>query len=109
MSSVPAARSLRRSMTDAELRLWRHLRRQQLGVVFRRQVPIGAFIVDFACLPAKLVVEVDGGQHDEAPADVVRDRWLGEKGFRVLRFWNHEVLTNLDGVIAAIQEKLGRL
>ncbi len=73
---------------------------------FRRSAPIGTYIVDFACLERKLVIEVDGGQHAESAADIERDTWLRERGFRVLRFWNHEVLTNNAGVAAVIFEAL---
>ena len=100
------ARELRTAMTDAERALWHVLRDRQLGVRFRRQAPIGTYIVDFACLERKLVIEVDGGQHAESAADIERDTWLRERGFRVLRFWNHEVLTNNAGVAAVIFEAL---
>ena len=100
------ARHLRSHMTDAELRLWSALRRRQLdGQRFRRQVPLGRFVVDFACYDARLVVEVDGGQHGERQDDdAARTDWLESKGFRVLRFWSDEVLENLEGVLAAIRE-----
>jgi very-short-patch-repair endonuclease len=102
MDSTARARELRRRMTDAEHRLWRYLRRHFLGVHFRRQVPIGPYIVDFASTRRKLVLEIDGGQHLENQGDEVRDLWLGSRGFRVLRFWNHEVLKNTEGVLTAI-------
>ncbi len=101
------ARDLRQQMTDAERFLWSRLRRRFLGAKFRRQVPLGPYIVDFACLRSHLVVEVDGGQHLESTADAARDRWLVENGFRVLRFWNHEFLQNLDGVLARIAMAVG--
>jgi very-short-patch-repair endonuclease len=100
------ARELRAAMTDAERALWRVLRQRQLGARFRRQAPIGPYIVDFASLERKLVIEVDGGQHAESESDAERDVWLRERGFRVLRFWNHEVLTNPVGVAAVILEAL---
>jgi very-short-patch-repair endonuclease len=83
------ARELRREMSRTEWWLWYRLQRRQLsGCKFRRQVPIGPYFADFACLEAKLVVEVDGDHHgDQLAYDARRDRWLGEKGFRVLRFW----------------------
>jgi very-short-patch-repair endonuclease len=86
----------------AERQLWKILRRHQLnGVQFRRQQPIGPYVVDFFCPSAKLVIEIDGGQHAEARAEI-RDRrrtiWLDSRGYRVLRFWNNEVLRNLEGV-----------
>ncbi|MBI5436216.1 MAG: endonuclease domain-containing protein [Nitrosomonadales bacterium] len=98
------SRSLRREMTDAEKLLWRHLRMKQFeGHKFRRQHPIGKYILDFVCLEALLALEVDGGQHAEhADSDANRTRWLEAKGFRVLRFWNNEVLDNIEGVKLAI-------
>lgn len=93
-------------MTDAERLLWHHLRRDVLGVRFRRQVPLGPFIVDFACFAARLVVEVDGGQHLESCRDSDRDRWLESQGFRVIRFWNHEVLQRTVEVLAEIDAKV---
>ena len=97
-------RTLRRTMTDAERSLWQVLRcRQMTGYKFRRQHPFGDFILDFVCLENKLVLEVDGGQHAEKKeADAVRMDRLAEAGFRVLRFWNHEVLTQLE----AVKEKI---
>ena len=101
------ARELRRNMTDAERALWRRLRMRQLaGQRFRRQQPIGDYIVDFACPAARLVVEVDGGQHAEEERDAARTRWLESRGYRVLRFWNNEVLGQIDGVLAVIEESL---
>ena len=98
------ARKLRKNMTDAERALWSVLRRKQLGGHrFRKQVPIGKFIVDFMCLDARLIVELDGGQHSDAqPADAERDAWLLRQGFRVLRFWNHDVMKNQEGVLTTI-------
>ena len=104
---VTHARDLRRNLTDAETLLWKELRRRILGAKFRRQVPIGSYIVDFACLPRKLLIEVDGGQHLESQADTERDRWLRSRGFRVLRFWNNEVFQNLQGVLETIAGHLG--
>jgi len=100
------ARVLRRDMTDAERRLWTALRLAcPDGVRFRSQVPIGRYIVDFACLSARLVAEVDGGQHysDAGMArDAVRDAWLRAEGFQILRVTNRDVLTNVEGVVVAI-------
>ncbi len=104
--SVGRARELRSRTTDAEKRHWRHLRNRQLGGhKFRRQRPLGPYVVDFMCLEARLVVEVDGGQHSP-DADRERDLYLEKQGFRVLRFWNNEVLENTDGVLARIAEFL---
>jgi very-short-patch-repair endonuclease len=102
------ARELRKASTDAERRLWSHLRRKQLaGFRFRRQQPIGAYIVDFFCPEASLVIEIDGGQHDVNQArDAVRTRWLEAQGYRVIRFWNNDVLANTEGVVVAIREVL---
>jgi len=102
------SRSLRRDATDAERELWQHLRNRQLaGAKFRRQVPIGRYIADFLCADARLIVEVDGGQHSDA-TDAARTDWLEAQGFRVIRFWNHEVLTNIEGVLTRIAEALTR-
>jgi len=100
------ARHLRRSLTDAERRLWYHLRdRRLVGRKFRRQVPIGPFVADFACLEAMLVVEVDGSQHADG-ADAARDAFLRRHGFAVLRFWNNDVLTRTQGVLERIHAAL---
>ena len=101
------ARNLRQNSTDAEKRLWQHLRLKQLaGWKFRRQQPLGTFIVDFICLEKRLIIEIDGGQHAGNPKDTARDQWLKTQGFTILRFWNNEVLTNIDGVLEVIKEKL---
>ncbi|MGD9501445.1 MAG: endonuclease domain-containing protein [Methyloceanibacter sp.] len=96
------ARSLRSSSTMAERRLWKVLRKHQLHAVqFRRQQPIGPYVVDFFCPSAKLVIEIDGGQHAEARTemrDAKRTQWLESRGYQVLRFWNNDVLQNLEGV-----------
>ncbi len=95
-------------MTDAEHLLWHHLRNRELGgYKFRRQKPIGPFIVDFVCLEKNIVVEVDGGQHaSQLKADVERSRHLAEKGFQVLRFWNNEVLNETESVLSFILSAL---
>jgi len=101
------ARRLRKDMTDAERALWRLLRQRQInGLRFRRQVPIDHYIVDFACLEARLVIEVDGGQHSESQTDKMRDAYLRSQGFRVLRLWNNDVLSNREGVYRIIIETL---
>lgn len=105
--TTPIARKLRRKMTDAEALLWRHLRDRQCGgVKFRRQFPIDRYVADFACWDAKLVVEIDGGQHADNIRDEVRTHEIEAYGFRVLRFWNHDVLANIDGVLETIAEAL---
>jgi very-short-patch-repair endonuclease len=100
------AKAMRVEMTDAELRLWRHLRKPGIeGLRFRRQTPLGPHIVDFFCPSHRLIIEVDGGQHgldNKHAGDLGRDQWLVSRGYRVLRFWNHEVLTGLDDVLRAI-------
>ena len=96
------ARQLRKTMTDAEVRLWFHLRRSQLnGFRFRKQHPIGPYIADFACIEKRLIVEVDGSQHNET-IDAERDTWFQRHEYRVLRFWNHDVLSQTDHVLAEI-------
>lgn len=102
------AKALRKRMSNAEQHLWSHLRRRQLkGYKFRRQYPIGRYIADFACIKASLVIEVDGGQHNERTSqDTVRTRTLHAYGFRVLRFWNDAVLTETDAVLEVIAEAL---
>jgi very-short-patch-repair endonuclease len=103
--TVPLARRLRLTPTDAEIRLWSRLRRRQLdGFRFRRQHPLGPYVVDFFCAEAKLVVEVDGGQHAED--DAARTRWIEARGYRVVRFWNNDVLANTDGVLRTILHAL---
>jgi very-short-patch-repair endonuclease len=90
---------MRKAMTDAELRLWNEVRAHRLmGLAFRRQMPIADYIVDFACPPRKLVVEVDGSQHSESARDAVRDRTLSNLGWTILRFWNDDILRDIDNV-----------
>ncbi|WP_200872709.1 endonuclease domain-containing protein [Polycyclovorans algicola] len=94
-------------MTDAERRLWMRLRGSRLnGCKFRRQQPLGPFIVDFVCLEQRLVIEVDGGQHAASTEDAARDGWLSANNFRVLRFWNNEVLTETESVLERIFAEL---
>ena len=102
------AKAQRSQPSDSELKLWMRLRKRQVrGARFRRQQVIGSYIVDFCSLQPKLVVEVDGGQHAvRANADAVRTDFLKQSGYRVLRFWNNEVLENIDGVVARIDEEL---
>ena len=103
-------RELRKSSTDAEQRLWYLLRNRRLdGFKFRRQHRIGPYFVDFVCLRARLVVEADGGQHlERASYDAARTHYLRWKGFRVLRFWNHEVLGEEEVVLEAVLKELRR-
>lgn len=102
------ARALRKNMTDAERRLWYLLRNRQLwGWKFRRQHPVGPYIADFVCLEKKVVIEVDGGQHGEnEDADWRRTSYLNKMGYQVLRFWNHEVLQEIDAVMDTIFDTL---
>ncbi|MCH7622317.1 MAG: DUF559 domain-containing protein, partial [Chloroflexi bacterium] len=94
------ARVLRKNSTDAERRLWQHLRRYQInGCKFRRQQPIGPYIVDFVCFEKRLIIEVDGGQHMlQVEDDNTRTEWLRSQGFQVLRFWNNQVLGDVEAV-----------
>jgi very-short-patch-repair endonuclease len=101
------ARALRGRMTDAERKLWYALRDRRFEKFkFRRQVSIGRFIVDFVCFEARIVIEVDGGQHADSLLDQRRDRWLRANGFQVLRFWNNEVSRNFEGVMIVLAQAL---
>jgi len=101
-----AAQRLRRNSTDAERRLWSYLRAGQMGVQFTRQYQIGNAIADFTCRRLKLVIEVDGGQHSDSTTDDARSREIESYGYRVIRFWNNDVLQNTDGVVLQITEAL---
>jgi len=107
---VSLARALRRRDTDAERALWMKLRNRQLeGVKFRRQQPVGSYIADFVSFERKLIIEIDGGQHNEEKIkerDEERTTRLKEKGYQIIRFWNNEVLTNVEGVMERIREAL---
>ena len=107
MKQLDSARQLRSKQTDTENLLWSRLRAHRLfGLKFRRQQPIGVYIVDFLCPEKKLIVELDGGQHQEhAGYDAVRDTWLKSEGYIVLRYWNNEVMGNLEGLL----EEIGRV
>jgi very-short-patch-repair endonuclease len=98
---VHRARSLRHNATQAEAKLWSRLRRDQLGVKFRRQQFIGPYVVDFFCSPCRLIIEADGGQHN-ITVDAKRDLFLKNEGYTVLHYWNHEILGNIDGVLQDI-------
>jgi very-short-patch-repair endonuclease len=104
------ARNLRSESSDAERRLWYYLRGARFQETkFRRQVPVGRFVVDFLCEEARLIVEVDGGQHAERIArDAARTQWLKEQGYTVLRFWNNDVLGNIEGVLATLSPALSQ-
>ena len=98
------AKALRTDSTDAERKLWSLLRAGQLdGLKFKRQVPVDGYIIDFVCFEAKLIIELDGGQHSGSAADLIRDEHFRAAGFRMLRFWNNEVLENIDGVYERLQ------
>lgn len=109
-TKIKLARNLRRYQTDAEQHLWQHVRSRRLGGhKFRRQVPIGTYIADFVCEDAKLIIELDGGQHDDnKQADEVRTKNLEDFGYHVIRFWNNEVLENMDGVLIVLLQELER-
>jgi len=101
------AGELRNNLTDAEHRLWRHLRNSQMeGVKFRRQQPIERYIVDFVSFDKRIVIELDGGQHaEDGDRDQQRDACLVMNGFSILRFWNNEVFENLEGVLEIIRQR----
>jgi very-short-patch-repair endonuclease len=102
-----ASRTLRKSPTNAEKKLWYVINREQLGVKFRRQYPVCGYIADFICVPRKLIIEVDGGQHDEnKEADAARTAALEAAGYHVLRYWNNDVLLNIEGVVLEIRRHL---
>lgn len=101
------AKALRLRLTDAERRLWYHLRdRRLLGGKFRRQHPIGPYVVDFVCLEQKLIIELDGSQHASDPDDPVREAFLRRSGYRVLRFWNNEALKHTAAVCESILREM---
>ena len=107
-SLTKTAKNLRKNSTDAERRLWYNIRAKQLdGYKFRRQQPLGNYVVDFVCLEKRLKIELDGGQHAiDNKKDIERDNWLKKEGFNVLRFWNNDVLDNHDGVLSEIRKYL---
>ena len=108
LAAKSRARDMRRTLTDAERKLWYALRdRRMQSVKFRRQAPIGFYIADFLCVQHRLVVEVDGSQHAQSSRDAARDAWLQREGYRVLRFWNRDVLTARESVLATIAAACG--
>ena len=108
--AVKVARRLRRDQTDAEKLMWRYLRDRKCdGYKFRRQVPMGSYVVDFLCIDARLIVEIDGGQHAEAvEKDAERMKYLESLGYLVIRFWNDEVISNIAGVFDSLTLTLSR-
>ncbi len=103
---IPKARRLRRSLTDVETKLWQRLRRDQLnGLNFRRQHPVGLYVLDFYCPAIRLAIELDGGQHNfhrQKQADERRTRWLEANGIKLIRFWNNDITSNFLGVLEEI-------
>jgi len=106
-NNIKFAKNLRKNVTDTEKYLWKYLRGNQLeGFKFRRQQAIGKYIIDFVNLERKIIIELDGGQDLENKEDQLRDRWLEEQGYEVLRFWDNEVFNNIEGVLEFIRKKL---
>jgi len=106
---IRIARRLRVNQTDAETVLWSRIRNRQIeGFKFVRQLPLEGYVCDFVCREKSLIIEVDGGQHNESAEDTVRDRQLGAAGFKVLRFWNNDVLRNIEGVLSTIHTELSK-
>ena len=106
---LPLAKRMRKEPTEAESRLWSLLRAgRTAGAKFKRQEQIGDYIVDFACFGSRLIIEADGSQHANNPQDLNRDNWLRAQGFRVLRFWNNDILLDTDAVAGAIHEAVTR-
>jgi very-short-patch-repair endonuclease len=101
------ARRLRKHSTDTEGHLWRYLRDRQIeGFKFRRQQPVGSYVMDFINFEKKVVIELDGGQHALHSGDGIRDEWLRGEGYKVLRFWDNQVFSNLEGVLETIRDAL---
>jgi very-short-patch-repair endonuclease len=110
MKEKVRARDLRRDMTDAERRIWKHVRNRQLeNCKFYRQFPVPPYYADFLCRDRKLIVEIDGGQHNENTKDDIRTKFLESKGYKVIRFWNNDVLKNTEGVLTEIALVLSAL
>jgi len=93
-------------MTEAEKKLWNRIRNKQSGVKFRRQHAIGDYIVDFISFEKRVIIEIDGSQHFEHESDDKRDRWFRGQGYKVLRFWNNDVMKNIDGVLEVIMKEI---
>ncbi len=110
MNLTPIARKLRKSSTPHERILWKHLRNANLdGIKFRRQQPIDHYIVDFVSFEIRLIIELDGSQHFENESDKIRDEYLTQNKFRILRFWNNEITENLDNVLQKIWSECEKL
>ena len=108
LAAKRGAREMRGEPTEAERRLWYALRDRRMQTLkFRRQAPVGPYIVDFLCIAHRLVVEADGSQHAESPRDAVRDGWLAREGYRILRFSNRDILTARESVLATIATACG--
>jgi len=101
-----SAQKLRANPPEAEKALWTRLKHRQLGVAFTRQCPIGGFVVDFACRASRLAIELDGGQHADCASDIMRTQIIEAHGYRLIRFWNNDVLQNADGVVQVIVNEL---
>jgi very-short-patch-repair endonuclease len=108
MTLLENAKSLRNSQTDAENRLWYYLRAHRfMGLKFKRQKPIGSYIVDFVCWEQRLVIEIDGGQHaEQIEYDIRRTQYLENEGYKVLRFWNNQVMSESESVLEAIRMEI---
>lgn len=105
--STPIARKLRRNQTEAEKQLWQRLRgRQLLGFKFRRQSPVGGFIADFLCEELRIIIEADGGQHADSAEDLERTARLQAAGYQVIRYWNNDVMSNMEGVLEDLRGRL---
>lgn len=106
--NINLAKNLRKNLTETERYLWKFLRAKRLnGIKFKRQEPIGNFIIDFISYEKKLIIELDGGQHAEKgkrEKDNRRDEWFERQGYKILRFWDNEVFTNIEGVLEKIKE-----
>lgn len=103
---VQLAKNLRRTQTDAEKLMWEALRGKQLGYKFRRQQPFGKYITDFICLERNLIIELDGSQHLDSKSDITRDNYIKNEGYKILRYWNKDVLLNTEAVLQDIYNNL---